>query len=213
MRPRGATRTKQRNRNVVRARVPLRGLERLAERLNAFEAAPLRALGAAPLRALGGLFGPAGRLARAGGPGAPRSRRRSQPGSSPPDWHQLAGVTEWLFPSGSVDTRFVELVPDEVRAGTPAAFSAAVRELFRRVVGNALMEHLRRCDACGRWMVARYRNRLRCGPRCHAQVWSRAYRRAHAKPGLERARKRAHTGRIRPDSSLLQPKRQTKTPR
>jgi hypothetical protein len=140
---------------VVEVKIPLRGLERLAERLNSFERDPL-----APERL---------------NPG-PRARPGTARGAAGPNWPQLAGLVEWLFPAGAVDSRYVQIVPEEVRTGTPAAFSEAIRELFRRVLGSELISRVRRCETCGRWMVAKYRTRRRCSAACHARVWTYAHR-------------------------------------
>jgi hypothetical protein len=43
-------------------------------------------------------------------------------------------------------------------------------------VGPQLLAHVKRCEVCFHWMVSRYANRRRCGPTCHAKVWTRAYR-------------------------------------
>ncbi|PYM59616.1 MAG: hypothetical protein DMD79_17325 [Candidatus Rokuibacteriota bacterium] len=90
-------------------------------------------------------------------------------------------VLAYLFPVGSVSSRgSILLVSEEAMADTPQGVAAAVRELLQRIVGDELARRLRHCEQCGRWMVARYQNKIRCGPACHNRAWTRPRRRAAA---------------------------------
>ena len=148
-------------RSVVRARIPLAGLERVAATFNEFRDDPLQG----------------GRLANR---------------SADEQWMY------WL-------SRFAGVGPDQPVLGIPEV----VQTLLRNVVGAEGLDRLRPCAWCGRWMVARRRDRLRCSQRCHSKEWTRAQRRR----AKERARNVPATASRGTVSAHRQPKKKQKTRR
>jgi hypothetical protein len=160
------SRARSQVRIFVRVAIPLRGLERLAERLNRLEhpddISPMH-------RQLARILG------------LPQFGRHRPPGSDSQHWAAARGVLDYLMPVAAPGSRGIQLVPDEMLPETARGTAESVRELLRRVAGDDFVRHLRRCEQCDRWMVARYRNKIRCGRKCHDQVWTRPHRQAAAK--------------------------------
>jgi hypothetical protein len=88
--------------------------------------------------------------------------------------------------------------------GAEGPFPEAIRGLFERALGSAALASLRRCETCESWMAARYANRRRCGPKCHAKVWSRAHRAARRRQ-RRRAMRLAGASPVSPPATRVEP--------
>lgn len=175
----------------VRSRVPLSGLEALAERLNALEASDpegihnRQSLRASLLRRAGmkGLADALEASAHAT-PALTRVLRELRRTVRLPPWARSEAESDFwgiaqsvivyvLAPTGEAATQR-RLVGNDW--GTPQGVTRAIREILRGIFGEAVSAHLKRCEVCRRWMVARYRTGRR-HRECHSKVWTRARRR------------------------------------
>jgi hypothetical protein len=155
--------------SVVQLRVPLAGLERLADLLNEFERNPLQDEGQ----------------------GVPLEDEKT-PSERGFGWLMRFGGIEDAVPLGSPIPPGKS--PESVRiVGLGEVMSA----IAARLLGDEVMSaHIRRCDTCHRWMATKYTNRQRHRA-CHSKVFTRAYRNRRRRARERQAATGASQGRKR----------------